>query len=50
MIFEGRFCQFVMHVKENEVLNLILVFDYYFLKIEVVTAGFMKELENTRRF
>jgi len=24
--FEGRFCQFVKHVKEKEVLNLILVF------------------------
>jgi hypothetical protein len=25
--FEGGFCQFVKHVKEKEVLNLILVFD-----------------------
>jgi hypothetical protein len=29
MVFEGRFCQFVMHVKEKEVLNLILVFDFF---------------------
>jgi hypothetical protein len=25
--FEGRFGQFVKHVKEKEVLNLILIFD-----------------------
>jgi hypothetical protein len=30
MTFEGRFCQFVKHVKENEVLN----------KIQRTTGGF----------
>jgi hypothetical protein len=29
MIFEGRFCQFVKHLKEKEALNLILVFDFF---------------------